>query len=165
MDAEHEEVLAQARRAAEQAVGQAQQRAEQLLAAARQRTAELDAESAAQRRQVEEDFDITMAARRSAAARALAEQEASSKAEAQRRITEADRRIAEATDVARRIVTEADQHATAQLAEAARRIEQLRMLRNQIAEQLLAARATLDHTVQQLEPLADESSTVTGVGS
>ncbi|MGH3918085.1 MAG: hypothetical protein ACRDSG_03425, partial [Pseudonocardiaceae bacterium] len=100
MEAEHERVIADARRRGEEILAQAKQRAEQR-----------DAESAARRRQTEEDFDITMSARRRDTVRALAEEEASSKSEAQRRVDEA-------TDVARRLVTEADQSAVARVQEA-----------------------------------------------
>ncbi|MGH3924437.1 MAG: hypothetical protein ACRDTT_16505, partial [Pseudonocardiaceae bacterium] len=53
-----------------------------IVGQAEQRAAELDAESATQRRQVEEDFDITMSARRSETMHTLAEQEATSRSEA-----------------------------------------------------------------------------------
>lgn len=149
MEAEHRGVI-----------GQAQQHAEDTMAQARQRAAELDAASTAKRKQVEEDFDITMSARRSAATRALADEEARSKFEAQRRITEAERRVTEATEVARRVVTEADQRATAMVEDATRRVEALRAVRHQVAEQLLSSRSTLDNAVQQLTPPPDEESTL-----
>lgn len=142
MEAEHEGVIAQAR-----------QQAEETMAQARQRAAELDAESTAKRKQVEEDFDITMAARRSEAMRALANDEAHSKFEAERRITEA-------SDVARRVVVEADQRATAMVADATGRVETLRTVRHQVAEQLLSVRSTLENTFQHLAPLPEEDSTL-----
>ncbi|MGH4014741.1 MAG: hypothetical protein ACRDSL_12605 [Pseudonocardiaceae bacterium] len=70
-------------------VAEARQQAEQIVGQAEQRAAELDAESATQRRQVEEDFEITMSARRSETMHTLAEQEATSRSEAARRIDEA----------------------------------------------------------------------------
>ncbi|MGQ0773427.1 MAG: chromosome segregation protein [Pseudonocardiales bacterium] len=160
MEAEHRGVIAQA-----------QQRGEDTMTQARQRAAELDAEATAKRQQVEEDFDITMCARRSEAARAFADEEARSKSEAERRIAEADRRIAEAerrlaeaTEVARRVVTEADQRATAMVGDATRRVEALRTVRHQVAEQLLSMRSTLDNAVRQLAPLPDEDRTLAAEG-
>ncbi|MGH3915967.1 MAG: chromosome segregation protein [Pseudonocardiaceae bacterium] len=147
MEAEHERVLTQARQCAAETVAQA-----------KQRVAELDAASAAKRKQVEEDFDITMSVRRSDAVRASAEEEARSKAAAERRIAEADRRIVEATEVARRVVTEADQRANAMINDATRRVEELRTVRRQIAEQLQSVHATLDHTFEHLAPKTEETS-------
>jgi chromosome segregation ATPase len=138
MEAEHEQVIADARR-----------RGEEIMALAKQRAEQHDAESAARRRQAEEDFDITMSVRRRDAMRALAEEEATSKSEAQRRVDEA-------TDVARRLVTEADQSAVARVQEATRQVDQLRTLRHRLIEQLLAVRSKLDDAAQQLTPALDE---------
>ena len=134
MDAEHERAMADAHREAEQIVAQAKQRA-----------AQLDADSAARRRQVEEDFDITMSQRRRDATRAVAQEEATSKAEAKRRIDEA-------TDVARRLVTEADQTAVARMKEATRQVDALRTLRRQIASQLESVSSKLEDALRQLAP-------------
>ncbi|MGH3575753.1 MAG: chromosome segregation protein, partial [Pseudonocardiaceae bacterium] len=75
MEAEHQRAIADAHR-----------RAEEIQALAKRRAEQLDAESAARRRQAEEDFDITMSTRRRDANRELAQEEASSKAEAKRRV-------------------------------------------------------------------------------
>jgi chromosome segregation ATPase len=138
MEAEHERAIATARRQGEEIVAQAQQRAEQL---------EMDA--AAHRRQVEEDFDITMSERRREAARKLAQEEMSSK-------TEAKRRVDEATDVARRLVTEADQTAVARIREATRQVEALRTLRRQIIGQLESVNVKLVDALRQLAPAQHE---------
>lgn len=141
MEAEHERVIADARR-----------RGEEILALAKQRAEQRDAESAARRQQTEEDFDITMSERRRTAVRALVEEEATSKAEAQRRVDEA-------TDVARRLVTEADQTAVARVQEATRQVDQLRTLRRRLIEQLLTVRSKLDDAFQHLSPdLYEDSS-------
>ena len=108
MEAENKRTVAEARR-----------RSEEIVTLAAQRSQQLDAESAARRQQAEEDFDITMSTRRRDATRELAHEEATSKAEAKRRVDEA-------TDVARRLVTEADQTAVARVQEATRRLEALR---------------------------------------
>jgi chromosome segregation ATPase len=144
MEAEHERTLAEARRRGEQTVALAKQRAEQL-----------DAESAARRQQVEEDFDITMSARRRDATRALAQEEASSKVEAKRRIDEA-------TAVARRLVTEADQTAVAKIQEATRQVEALRTLRRQLTGQLQSVSSKLDDALQRLSPAPKEGDVLAG---
>jgi chromosome segregation ATPase len=144
MEAEHERATADARR-----------RGEEIIALAQQRADRLDAESAARRHQVEEDFDITMSARRRDATRELAQEEASSK-------TEAKRRVDEATDVARRLVTEADQTAVAQVQEATRRVEALRTLRRQLAGQLQSVSSKLDEAMRHLSPAPDEDDVLTG---
>jgi chromosome segregation ATPase len=144
MEAENERAIADARRRSEEIVTLAQQRAEQL-----------DAESAARRQQAEEDFDITMSARRRDATRELAQEKASSR-------TEAKRRIDEATDVARRLVTEADQTAVARVQEATRRVEALRTLRRQLTGQLQSVRSKLDEALQHLSPAPEEDDLLAG---
>jgi hypothetical protein len=67
--------------------------------------AKLDAEAAARRTQIDEDFEIAMSSRRTESMRVLAEHEATSKAEA-------DRRVREATDEATRIRTQVNEEAT-----------------------------------------------------
>jgi chromosome segregation ATPase len=144
MDHEHERALAEAHRQAEAIVVQAKQRA-----------AQLDDDSAARRRQVEEDFDITMSQRRRDANRELAELEASSK-------TEAKRRIDEATDVARRLVTEADQTAVARIKEATRQVEALRTLRRQVTSQLESVSMRLEEALRHLAPTEDGDDVLAG---
>lgn len=78
MEAEHRDVLAKAR--AEMA---------ELATKADERRQQLDAEAEQRRTQVEEDFEIAMSSRRTEAMHTLAEQEAASKAEAERRVREA----------------------------------------------------------------------------
>ncbi|MGH3822352.1 MAG: chromosome segregation protein, partial [Pseudonocardiaceae bacterium] len=144
METEHERAIADARRAGEEIVAQAQQRAEQL-----------DTDSAARRRQVEEDFDITMSERRRTANRELAQDEAGSKAEAKRRVDEA-------TDVARRLVTEADQTAVARVREATRQVESLRTVRRQVISQLESVSVQLEDALQHLAPTPREDDAHAG---
>jgi hypothetical protein len=134
MEAEHYRTIADARR-----------RGEEVMALATQQAEQLDAESAASRQQAEEDFDITMSLRRRDATRELAQEEAGSKAEAKRRIDEA-------TDVARRLVAEADQTAVGMIQEANRRVEVLRTLRRQLIRQLQSVSAKLDDAVHRISP-------------
>jgi len=144
MEAENERTIAEARH-----------RSEEIVALAAQRAKQHDAESAVHRRQVEEDFDIVMSARRRDATRELAQEEASSKAEAKRRIDEA-------TDVARRLVTEADQTAVARVQEATRRVEALRTLRHQLTGQLQSVSSKLDEALRQLSPAPEEDDVLAG---
>jgi cell division septum initiation protein DivIVA len=176
MEAEHREVLATARA-----------EADSILDKAKAERDRLDSEAEQRRAQVEEDFEIAMATRRTEAMRALAKQEATSKAEAERRvreaadeatvirakvaaeeksatadierrrresvqetnrrrqdsITEANARLAEASDEANRRVREATEESTRRINQAADKVEALRELRHDIAEQVKAARAVL----------------------
>jgi chromosome segregation ATPase len=143
MEAEHERAIAEARHRGETMVVQAQQRAQQL-----------DAEAAARRQQTEEDFDITMSERRRNAARELAQVETSSKIEAKRRIDEA-------TDVARRLVTEADQTAVARVREATRQVEALRTLRRQVTSQLESVTSKLQDALRRLAPAPEDDDVLT----
>ncbi len=211
----------------------------------------LDSEAAARRQQIDEDFEIAMASRRTESMRLLAEQEATSKAEAERRVreateeaariraqvneeatrlraqveeeqrvskadaekrlresteeatrvrteakeeaakiraaiveeqrvskaeaekrlresaeeanrrrheaaTEAQARLQDATDEAHRRVREATEEANRRIAAATARVEALRSLRNQLAEQLRAAHALMVNATPQLDPLPEE---------
>jgi hypothetical protein len=199
-----------------------------------------DEEAGARRSQIEDDFEIAMAARRTEAMKTLAEQEATSKSEAQRRVREAseeaarisaqineeqrastadaERRVREATDEANRIrtqvnddagriraqigeeqrtskadaerrvreateeanrrrheaitesqarlqdsadeanrrVREATEEANRRISHAVGRVEALRALRAQIAEQLHSAHALISNATPALEPLPEE---------
>jgi hypothetical protein len=72
----------------------------------------LDSEATARRQQIEEDFEIAMSSRRTESMRLLAEQEAASK-------TEADRRVREATNEAQRIRTQVGEEVAALRAQVA----------------------------------------------
>ncbi len=139
----------------ERAIADARRQGEQIVAQAKQRAAQLDADSAARRRQVEEDFDITMSQRRRDMTRQLVQEEASSKAEAKRRIDEA-------TDVARRLVTEADQTAVARVKEATRQVEALRTVHRQITGQLQSVSSKLEDALRQLAPGPEADDVLAG---
>jgi len=130
-------------------VGRAEAEATRLVTDARAEATRLETESAARRTQVDEDFDIAMSARRGDAMRVLAEQEAASKLEAERRVQEATheagRRIAEATETAQR-----------RIAEAKSQVDHLRSVRSRVAAQLRQVRGVLADATAALEPLADE---------
>ncbi len=134
--------------------------------------------AATRHQQVEEDFEIAMASRRTESMRALAEQEATSKSEAERRVreateeanrrrheavTEATARLSEAADEANRRVREATDEANRRINHAAQRVAALRKLRAKVAEQLTSARelvvdahAYLENAVPAFEPLPEE---------
>jgi cell division septum initiation protein DivIVA len=141
----------------------------------------------ARRQQVEEDFDIAMASRRTESMRALAEQEATSKAEAERRVreateeanrrrheaaTESTARLQEASAEAERRVREATDEANRRINHAAQRVAALRKLRARVAEQLTSARelvvdahAYLENAVPAFEPLPDELADAAEAGA
>ena len=96
----------------------------------------LDSEAAARRQQIEEDFEIAMASRRTESMRVLAEQEATSKAEA-------ERRVREATDEAARVRAQVTEEAT--------------QLRAQVAEEQRVSKADAD---KRLRESSEESTRV-----
>lgn len=176
MEAEHRQTMEKGRDEAQQIINKGQD--ERLR---------LDLEAEERRTKIEEDFEIAMATRRTEAMRQLAEQEAASKSEAERRlreaneearkirtivakeqadhkadvdkryresvedanrrkqesVTEATARLTEATDEAHRRVREATELANRRINQAADRVEALRELRTNIANQVRSARAVL----------------------
>ncbi|MGH3515516.1 MAG: hypothetical protein ACRDRB_25120, partial [Pseudonocardiaceae bacterium] len=68
----------------------------------------------------------------------------------------------EATDVARRLVTEADQTAVARVQEATRRVTALRTVRRQLTGQLQSVSSKLDEAMQRLEPDPIEDDALAG---
>jgi len=167
MEHEHRGVLEKARA-----------EASEITEAATLASAAAEAEALSRRAQVEEDFEIAMASRRTESMRALAEQEATSKSEAERRvreateeanrrrhdaITESTARLQEATGEATRRVREATEESNRRINHAAQRVASLRKLRAKVAEQLHSARelvvdahAYLENAVPAFDPLPDE---------
>lgn len=133
MENEHRVVMDKARAEAGRIVADATAHAQQL-----------EGEAVARHRQIEDDFDIAMAARRADAMRSLAEQEATSKAEAERRVREATeeaaRRVSEATNESRRRVTEAQTT-----------VDRLAAVREDVSSQLLRLRSILAEATDALE--------------
>jgi len=126
----------------------------------------LDAEAEQRRTTVEEDFEIAMASRRTESMRSLAEQEATSKSEAERRVreatedanrrrheamTESTARLQESADEAHRRVREATEEANRRINHAAERVNALRALRTKVAEQLASARDLVADAHDSLE--------------
>lgn len=138
MEEEHRSVMERSKVEADKIVSEAAERARQS-----------EAETTARRVQAEEDFDIAMSARRTDAMRALAEHEATSKAEAERRVAsateEAGRRLREATEASTRMVTEAEAE-----------VDRLHTLRARVSLQLRQVRTVLAEAIEAVEPLPDE---------
>lgn len=140
-----------------------------------------DAEAAERRNQIDEDFEIAMSARRTKAMRALAEQEASSKAEAERRIresteeaaridseiqardaiskAEAERLIADATKKAHQKLDEATEEANRRINAVATKLDALYRVRSQVAGQLQSSLGILSECLHGLDAVPEESST------
>ncbi|WP_422647014.1 chromosome segregation protein [Actinoalloteichus caeruleus] len=133
--------------------------AQEYLRQAEQTRQAADAEADARRKQVEDDFEMAMSSRRNEAMRTLAEQEAHSKAEAERRVREAteeaNRRLQESTNEAHRRVREATEEANRRIGQAQRQVDTLRQTRGRLAQQLKAIRAVFVEAGPLLD-LADE---------
>lgn len=112
-----------------------------------------DASSVARRARIEEDFELAMGGRRAEALATLQLDEATSKAEAERRVrdatTEAQRRLARAT--------EQSEH---RLAAATASLERMKQLRQRVADQIAAVAALSATAPDLLEPLPEESAPV-----
>jgi cell division septum initiation protein DivIVA len=161
--------------------------ADELLGKAKAEVEAADIAATARRQQVEEDFDIAMASRRTESMRALAEQEATSKSEAERRVreateeanrrrhdamTESTARLQEASTEAERRVRDATDEANRRINHAAQRVAALRKLRARVAEQLTSARelvidahAYLENAVPAFEPLPEELADAADAGA
>ncbi|WP_199439243.1 chromosome segregation protein [Umezawaea beigongshangensis] len=135
MEAEHRGVLEKARSEAAEIVGASRTAAETL-----------ERESEQRRTTVEEDFEIAMAARRGEAMRTLAQQEAASKAEA-------ERRLREATDEAARVRAQIAQEQTASKAEAERLVrdatQEASRIRTEVTQEQTASRAEAERLVRE----------------
>ncbi|SER72541.1 hypothetical protein SAMN05216188_114171 [Lentzea xinjiangensis] len=128
METEHRELM-----------NRAHDQVDELTRQAERRRRELDEQAAGVRSQIEADFEQAMALRRGEAMRALAEQQRSAQARA-------DRIVREATERARHLVAEAEQ-----------RVEVLRRHREHLAGELRAAQALLADAEPLLRPLPEEA--------
>ncbi|MGH3623602.1 MAG: chromosome segregation protein [Sciscionella sp.] len=121
LEAEHKEVFRAAYAEAEKITRQAEKD-----------RAEADAEAERRRTQVDEDLEIAMASRRTESMRTLAEQEAASKAES-------ERRVREATQEAARIREEIAEERKTSAAEAERRLQEANKEAERLAEEAATA--------------------------
>jgi hypothetical protein len=109
-----------------------------------------DAAAASQRAQIQEDFELAMAARRSESIGALQAQETASKAEA-------ERRVRDATTEAQRRLHRATEQAEQRIAAAKVGVRELAAVRERICAQLTEVRTQLDHVPMLLAPAPEES--------
>jgi hypothetical protein len=121
----------------EQTMANARAEAARIVEAARAEADRLDVESDAKRRSVQRDFELTMNERRTNLTRAMAELEATSKAEATRRLNDAG-------DESRRMVEAATAQSERRIAHAKELAEELRTLRGRVLSQLIGIRGQLD---------------------
>jgi hypothetical protein len=105
-----------------------------------------DEDAQARRTQIEEDFEIAMSARRTESMKGLAEQEATSKAEA-------ERRVREATEEAARIRTQVQEEQRTSKAEAEHRVreatEESVRIRTQVQEEQRTSKAEAERRVRE----------------
>lgn len=132
MKSEHEATMSAARAEAERIVAEATARAE-----------ELDARAQSNRERIQEDFDLTMAARRSEALAQAQELETTSRAEAKELL---DSARAEAESTRQRAASAATERVT----RAQDVTEQIRALRSRMLAQLSEIRSQLDDVPQLL---------------
>ncbi|ASO19029.1 cell division septum initiation protein DivIVA [Actinoalloteichus hoggarensis] len=161
METEHRTVLENANREAERTVTEARNEAGRLVADADRARKAADDEAEARRVKVDEDFEIAMSARRTDAMRALAEQEAHSKAEAERRVREAtheaNRRLQEATGESHRRVREATEESNRRVSKAQNQVETLRKHRARLAEQVRSINALLADSLPLIQRFEEET--------
>ncbi|MEV0034342.1 hypothetical protein, partial [Nocardia sp. NPDC050793] len=127
----------------------ARKEADRIVTAAHAEADRHAAEAESKREQVQQDFEITMAERRSKLLGALDELERKSKAEA-------ERRIEVATEEAARRLSTATEQSERKVANARDLTEELRMLRGRILGQLDAVREQLDDVPTMLAAINRE---------
>jgi DNA repair exonuclease SbcCD ATPase subunit len=138
MNAEHEATMSAAHDEAARIVAEAKAQAE-----------ELDARAQSNRERIQEDFDLTMAARRKEALEQAQHLEATSKAEAKERL---DAAHAEAESTRQRAASAATERVT----RAQEVTEQIRTLRARMLAQLAEIRSQLDDVPQLLAEVHNE---------
>ncbi|MCU1647832.1 MAG: hypothetical protein JWN03_8107, partial [Nocardia sp.] len=115
----------------------------------------LTKESEAKRKAAQQDFEVTMAERRTKLTRAMEELEATSRAEAAQRIKDA-------TDEANRLISSATNTADRKIAHAKELAEEMRVLRGRVLAQLLGIRGQLDSVPAMLAAVNRESELLDG---
>jgi cell division septum initiation protein DivIVA len=157
------DTLTSARQEAEHTTTTARAAAEALTVAATAERERLDSEGEAYRRQVAEDFEIAISARRNEAHQRLTEREEISVADAQQRVAEAtaeanrlvseataesERRVREATDHSAELIRQAAAESHQRVAEADQAVNALTDLRTRLLEQLDSLRSHLGQVDQ-----------------
>jgi vacuolar-type H+-ATPase subunit H len=133
--------------------------ADMTTAATKQRQ-EQDAQAEGRRVQIEQDFERGMTAKRQALAKEIEQQRAASRAEAERRVREAteeaERRVREATERAERKLRETTDECHRRVADANRKVQDLRTLRGRITQQLHTAHKLMKDATPMLDPIDEE---------
>ncbi len=142
MEAEHASTMAAAKR-----------EAERIVANARAEAAELDAQARRDRERTQEDFDVTMAARRDKAVQAVKELELSSEATARELV---DNARAESE----RLLARSHSLATERVTRSAELVQSARQLRSRMLAQLSEVRSQLDELPRLLSELDGEEDLV-----
>jgi membrane-associated HD superfamily phosphohydrolase len=127
----------------------AHEEAARILAEAKAQAEELDARAQSNRERIQEDFDLTMAARRKEALEQAQLLETTSKAEAKERL---DTARAEAESTRQRAASAATERVT----RAQEVTEQIKTLRARMLTQLAEVRSQLDDVPQLLAEIDDE---------
>lgn len=171
-DAHHaaEQELAQARADAENTTNLANAAATTLTSETAAERDRLDAASLAHRRQVEEDFEIAIAARRTAANRVITEREEATAADAATLVADATARaeslaqtatdesetlMRQATTYSNALVNRASAESHQRVADADAAVNELQTLRTQLVDQLTSLAGHLDH-IRELAGSAPE---------
>jgi DivIVA domain-containing protein len=128
--------------------------AQALLEAATVERDRCDAEAAARRARITEDFELAMVSRRAEALATLQRDESTSKAEA-------ERRVRDATTEAQRRLQRATEQSEQRVAAATATVEMMRDLRARIAGRLADLRTLLDQAPPMLQELPEETRQVT----
>lgn len=135
------------------AMAAAKQEAERIVANARAEAAELDAQAHRDRERTQEDFDVTMAARRDKAVQAVKELELSSEATARELV---DNARAESE----RLLARSHSLATERVTRSAELVQSARQLRSRMLAQLSEVRSQLDELPRLLAELDGEEDLV-----
>lgn len=139
----------------EQTLTNARAESAKIVEAAQADATRITKEAEAKRKAAQQDFEATMADKRTKLTKAMEELEASSRADAAQRIKEA-------TDESNRLVTTANQNADRKIAHAKELAEEMRVLRGRVLAQLLGIRGQLDSVPAMLAAVNRESELLDG---
>ncbi|KQR98952.1 hypothetical protein ASG12_11560 [Williamsia sp. Leaf354] len=127
--------------------------AERIVANARAEAEEIDVQARRERERVQEDFDVTMAARRDKAVQAIKELEISSEATARELVDNANAE-------SERLLAQSRSIATERVTRSGELVESARQLRSRMLAQLTEVRTHLDDLPRLLSELEDEKDIV-----
>ncbi|WP_067670793.1 hypothetical protein [Nocardia miyunensis] len=139
----------------EQTLANARTESAKIVEAATAEADRLTKEAEARLKAQQQDFEVSMADRRTKLTRAMEELEATSR-------SDAAQRIKDATDEANRLVSNATQQADRKIAHAKELAEEMRVLRGRVLAQLLGIRGQLDSVPAMLAAVNRESELLDG---